>query len=223
MVYLGTINVIWIKHIRSHLLTLYYFAAFQFAPTTPYFICKVRKLREILKRNNYSSGIIEQFIKSFLNKLYVPKKVIATVPKKQLFIVLPYLGTSSSNIKRKLRTCFKNSLPHCNSKIILKSTNHLSSLFDFKDVIPKELQSHTEYKFSCGNCIVTYYGNTRRHLNVISNEHISISYLTRNRVQCKPSAVPDHLLLHKHDGDFSAFTILCQDNIDFRLLLKESI
>ena len=30
---------------------------------------------------------------------------------KELFIVLPYLGTLSSNLKQKLRACFKNSLP----------------------------------------------------------------------------------------------------------------
>ena len=96
----------------------------------------------------------------FLNKLHVPKKVIPTVPKKELFIVLPHLGTLSSNLKRKLRTCFQNSLPRCNIKISFKSTNRLSFLFCFKDVIRKELQSHLVYKFSCGNCNVTYYGKT---------------------------------------------------------------
>ena len=60
---------------------------------------------------------------------------------------LSYLGTLSSNLKQKLRTCFKHSLPQCNIKIILKSTNCLSSLFRFKDVIPKELHSDLVYKF----------------------------------------------------------------------------
>ena len=80
------------------------------------------------------------------------KKVIPTVPKKELFIVLLYLATLSSNLKRKLK--FKNSLPQCNIKII-KFTNHLSSLFRFKDVIPEELQPHLIDKFSFGNCNVT--------------------------------------------------------------------
>ena len=75
------------------------------------------------------------------------KKIIPTVPKKEIFIVLPYLGTLSSNLKQKLKTRFKYSLPQCNIKIILKSTNSLSSLFCFKDVIPEELQSHLVYNF----------------------------------------------------------------------------
>ena len=72
---------------------------------------EIENLREILKKNGYPSGIIEQSIRLFLNKLHVPKKVTPTVPKKELFIVLPYLGTLSSNLKLKLRTRFKNSLP----------------------------------------------------------------------------------------------------------------
>ena len=129
----------------------------------------------------------------------------------------------SSNLKQKLRTCFKNSLPQCNIKIILKSTNRLSSLFRFKDVIPKELQSHLVYKFSCSNCNVSYYGKTERHLNVRPSEHIGISRLTGKRVECKPSAVSDHLLMLNQDSNFNNFPILCRDNNSFRLLLKESI
>ena len=40
-------------------------------------------------------------------------------------------------------------------------------------------------------------------------------------VECKPSAVSDNLLLHNHDSDFNDFTIQCQDNNGFRLLLKD--
>ena len=43
------------------------------------FHLEVENLREILKKNSYPSGIIEQSIRSFLNKLHVPKKVIRTV------------------------------------------------------------------------------------------------------------------------------------------------
>ena len=94
-----------------------------------------------------------------------------------------------------------------------------------KDVIPKELQSHLLYKFSCGNCNVTYYAKTERHLNLRSSDHIGTSHLTGKSVECKPSAVSDHLFrsLHNHDNDFNDFIIQCWDNNGFRLLLKESI
>ena len=122
----------------------------------------------------------------------------------------------SSNLMRKL----KNSLPQCNVKVVLKSTNHLSSLFRFRDVIPKELRSHQVYKFSCSSCNATNYGKTERHLNARASEHIGLSLLTGNRVACKPSAKSDHLLLHEHNNssynDFS-----CCENNAFKLSLRE--
>ena len=126
----------------------------------------------------------------------------------------------SSNLKRKLQ----NSLPQCNIKVILKSTNHLSSLFHFKDVIPKELRSHLVLKFSCCSCNATYYGKTEHHLNLRSGEHIGLSPLTGNRVVCKPSAISDHLLLHEHNNsNFDDFSILCCESNAFKLSLTESI
>ena len=62
-----------------------------------------------------------------------------------------------------------------------------------------------------------------RHFNMTSSEHIGTSHLIGKRVECKPSAVSDHLLVHNDDGDFNGFIILCRDNNSFRLLLKESI
>ena len=189
------------------------------------FHLEVEKLREILKKNSYPSSIIELSIGTFLNRLYVPKQVYSTAPKKELLIILPFLGTMSSNSKRKLQTSIQNySLTQCNIKVILKSTNHLSSLFRFKDVIPKELRSHLVYKFSCSSCNATYYGKTERHLNVRSGEHIGLSPLTGNKLVCKPSAISDHLLLHEdNNSSFNNFSILCCENNTYKLSLRESI
>ena len=101
--------------------------------------------------------------------------------------------------------------------------NRLSFLFHFGDFAPKELQPHIVHKFSCRNCNITYYHKNKHHLNVRSNEHIGISHLTGKRVECKPSADWDHLLLYNHDSDFNDFTILCRDKTGFRILLKEFI
>ena len=70
-----------------------------------------RNLREMLKENSYTSGDYRAIHKIFFKQTLCSKKVIPTVPKKELFILLPYLGTMPSNLKRKLGTSFKNSLP----------------------------------------------------------------------------------------------------------------
>ena len=92
-----------------------------------------------------------------------------------------------------------------------------------EDVIPKELKLYIVYTISCDNCNVTYHGKTEHHLSVRSSAQLGISHLTGKRVECKPSAVLDYRLLHNHDSDFNYFSILCQNNNGFRLLLKESI
>ena len=65
----------------------------------------------------------------------------------------------------------------------------------------EELCSHIVYKFLCSNCNITYYGETERHLNVRSREHLSLSALTGKRVNNKKKlAVKDHCLFFNHMG-----------------------
>ena len=56
---------------------------------------EVKHLSNILKCNNYSVNITDQCIKKFLDKLYVPKQIIPAVPKRELLVVLLFLGTFS--------------------------------------------------------------------------------------------------------------------------------
>ena len=125
----------------------------------------------------------------FLKKLYFPKKVIPTVPKKE-----PCSSSLSGN-----------NVIQCNIKIIFKFRNHLFSFFRFTNVMSRELQSHIVYKVLFGSCSGTYYGKTKRHLKVRSSEYLGISHLTRRRVECKPSAVSNYL---QHNHDINLMTLL---------------
>ena len=168
------------------------------------------QLRQIFKCNNYPVALIDQCVKTFLNKIYVPKRILINVPKKDVLIVLPFLGQFSLNLRSRLYNCFKKTLPQCNIKVIFQSKNRLSNLFRFKDSMKNfELRSHIVYKFLCSNCNTTYYGETGRHLNVRSGEHLSLSALTGKRVNNnKKSAVKDHCLFFNHVGSFEDFSIL---------------
>ena len=128
------------------------------------------------------------------------------------------------SLRSKLYNCFNKTLPQCNIKVFLQSKNFLRKLFRFKDSIPKELRSHTVYKFLCSNCNITYYGQTERHLNVRSGEHLSLSSLTDKRVNNnKKSAVKDHCLFFNHVGSFEDFSILTYESNPFKLLIKEAL
>ena len=51
--------------------------------------------------------------------------------------------------------------------------------------MPKGLISDVVYKFQCGPCNESYYGESIRHLHIRSREHIGLSPLTGKKV--KPS------------------------------------
>ena len=188
------------------------------------FHLEVGQLRQIFICSNYPVDLIDQCVKTFLKKIYVPKRILITVPKKDVLIVLPFLGQFSSNLKSKLYNCFNKMLPQCNIKVIFQSKNRLSNLFRFKDSIPKELHSHIVWKFLCSNCNITYYGKTERHLNVRSGEHLSLLTLTGKRVNNnKKSAVKDHLLFFNHAGSFEDFSILTYEPNSYKLLIKEAL
>ena len=99
----------------------------------------------------------------------------------------------------------------------------LAKAFHFKDRIREELTYGVVYKFQCGLCNESYYGECVRHLDVRIGEHIGISTLTRKKVKPKGSAVSDHLLLCKHSPSFENFSILTKENKNFLLELKESL
>ena len=156
------------------------------------------------------------------NKYRVREKVI-TVPKKTLFLDLPYLGPLSLQTRTKLRKSLKGILNCCKLQIVFKSQYKLAKAFHFKDRISKKLTSGVIYKFQCGFCNESYYGECVRHLNVRIGEHIRISPFTKKKAKPKGSAVSDHLLLCNHSLFFENFSVLTKENKKFLLELKESL
>ena len=162
------------------------------------------KLIGVFKNNGYPENFINNCFKVFLDNKYRvrERERVITVPKKTLFLVLPYLGPLSLQTRTKLRNSLKGILNCCKLQIVFKSQNKLANAFHLKDCIPKELTSGVVYKFQCGLCNESYYGECVRHLNVRIGEHIGISLLTKKKVKPKGSAVSHHLLLCNHSPSF---------------------
>ena len=146
------------------------------------------------------------------------------VEKKQLLIILPFLGHLSFEARNRLNSCIRHQLPSCSLRIAFQSKTLLSSLFKFKDSIPKYLCSRLIYKLSCTCCNTTYYGETERHLFARASGHLGITPLTQKRVKNpKKSAIMDHILLERHNAKYDDFSILIPENNQFKLHLKESL
>ena len=106
---------------------------------------------------------------------------------------------------------------------MFKNKTRLGNNFHFKDQIPKDLTSGVVYKFQCGLCSESYYGECMRDLNVGLGEHIGISPLTRKQFKPKTSSVADHLLLCNHSAYYDDYSILTRENKTFLLELKKSL
>ena len=116
-------------------------------------------------KNNYPPNFTDLLIKSFLKKLYTPKVMVQNVPKRNVF-KLPFLGGTSFRIQKKLQKLFSDKLTSCNLKIV--------SMWYLRVKV---------YKYECGGCNTSYYGNTKHHFEVRICEHLGISHLTGKKAK----------------------------------------
>ena len=102
---------------------------------------------------------------------------ITTVSKKTLRLVLPYLGTQSLRLKKKLNKLLKEQLKSGKLEIVLKTTKRMSLCFRFKDAISRYLLSGVIYEYKCLMCISRYIGSTYSYWQKILEEHLYMSAL----------------------------------------------
>ena len=157
---------------------------FQICSTYEKFHEKIVLLKDIFKRNEYPKAFIDKCITNFLNKLFVSKKIVHTSEKKQVLIVLPFLGPLSFEIRSRLQKCLKSYIPYCSLKVVYQSKNRLFSVSQFKDKIADcKLSSHLVYTFLCSYWNATYYGQTQRHIFVRACEHLATTLLTDKPIE----------------------------------------
>ena len=185
---------------------------------------EITQLKEIFEKNGDDNKLFDRCLRSFLNKIYSKKVPQHPVPKKDLYIFLPYLGKLSLSARSTLEKTIRDFLPCVNLKVVFRIMNRLSSKFTFKDKISKEMRSLLCYKFQCSSCNATYYGKTKRHFKVRVSEHMGVSACTdKNIKSTKNSAVRDHMLVCNNNVSFEDFSVLANGTNDFRIKLQESL
>ena len=148
-------------------------------------------------------------LKFFLINSILPQKNYQTVKKKQLLIILPFLGHLSFETRNRIKSCIRNQLPFCSLRIAFQSKTRPSNLFRFKESVPKYLCLHLIYKFPCSCCNLPYYCENERHLFVRASEHLGITPLTQKKVKNpKKCSIMDDILLEGHNATYNDFSIL---------------
>ena len=187
---------------------------------------EIDHLKNILIKHNYPLNFIDLCIKSFLNKLHTPKVMVSNVPKRDVFVKLLLLGSTSFQIRKKLQKLLSDKLTFCSLKIVFTSPVRVKSLFSFKDKLPKMLLSGLVYKYKCSGCNATYYGKTKHHLKVRICEHLGISHIAGKKVKIdnnKLMAIQEHLLCQNYSPSFEDFSILTWESTDLKLKIMESL
>ena len=177
-------------------------------------------LKDIFRNNEYPQFFVDKCLKKYLSKLFVPKRIIHTVDKKQVLLVLPFLGTLSFEIRSRLQNCLKiTSFIH-----YYQSRGRILNFFNFKGVVNTKLSSHIVYKLMCSCCSTTYYGQIQRYFFVRASEHLGITPLTSKFVKTpRKSAIFDYMLLNGNKASFDNFSILLRESNPFKLQLKKSL
>ena len=174
-------------------------------------------------KNGYPIQLIDRAITTFLGRLHKPKAKDEC--QEAAMIVLPFLGSYSKLIEKKIKQSLRQHLPNARVNFVYRASTRLHSLFSFKDQIPSYLHSGVVYRYTCSRCKSTYIGETIRHTKRRYYEHMGRSALTGKLLTRQvPSAVSEHNKTCKNTIEESDFTILCKDNVsEYNLQVKETL
>ena len=110
---------------------------------------ELEKTKTLLRKNMYPKSVIDNQIKTFLDKQFTVDSVTTSEKQKSLHYKLPYIGHFSHKTRKKLRHIYEH---FCKDNKIAFSPLKRSSFFSCKDTLPKFLQSYVVYQFTCAGC-----------------------------------------------------------------------
>jgi hypothetical protein len=178
----------------------------------------LKKLKQLLLRNQYPSEVIEREINICLEKYSSNnnKKMDVDpnqVKSKKRFIVLPYVSKKCEDFARNLKKVINNSFPSIEMEVAFQAPKYIANYFPYKDKIERpEEHANVVYHIKCLACDADYIGKTKRILIHRIKEH--------NKIES--SACAAHMVTNPgHHMDFENINIIDQASNDMKLKIKE--
>ena len=173
-------------------------------------------LKNSLLQNGYPRGVINYNVNDLLHKYKdKPSKPTLRVPKKDVTLVLPYLGLHSDVITRRLKSCVNKFIIWLIIIIIWLIIWFRQPQGCFSEHPQK---SRIVYKASCWDCDAFYIGKTKRRLHDRKTEHFKA--LTQIG---HASAVAEHPISTGHNIKWDHFEILASGQCDLQCKIKETL
>ena len=178
---------------------------------------------EFFEDNGFPVKLVHGHIRRLLLHKSTPPNAVLTVPKKEVYANLTYIGSNSKLMKSELQKVISQFFPHIDLKLIFCNKFTTASLFHFKDKIPLHLRSGIVYKYSCAECSACYLGSTLRAFYVRRAEHRGLSHRTG-----RPLGVPAQSSIRAHgercvSARDSFFKIVDYESNKIKLRILESL
>ena len=208
---------------KTNLIKCLIYRAFRICSTENGFLSEIDFLRSYFCQNKFPLSVFNRVFRESLCSLYNCKPPVITVPKRDVFLKIPFLGIQSFRMKRRLKSVIEHFYPQVNARIIFQSSNSIQNFFKFKDRIPLSLASSVVYQYTCRQCSATYIGETKKQLKVRISQHKGISFRTNRPLSSFDSSkIYEHAFDNNHPISDDLFKILSNSNV-FDLKFLESL
>ena len=106
-------------------------------------------IKSTLLKNGYPLNFIDSILHKYLSSTFECKLIYSTVPKKDIFLRLPFFGFESFRIKKDITKLIHNAFPQVRVCILFERGKTLGDFFPFKDQMPKIVSSGIVYRVQC--------------------------------------------------------------------------
>ena len=213
------------KYKRNLVATLVY-RAYHLCSSYESIDLELNEIKNFLNKNGFPQKFLDTWIGKTLNKLINPpkKESLISPERKPVFFCMPFLGTHSFQIKKRLTKLLLEFYPQVSLRMVFTSHSSIGSYFRFKDRIPEDLRSSIVYLYKCDSCNASYIGKCERHLRTRTAEHEGRSVRTGCFLS-KPShsAIRDHCHTHDHLFSKQNFSILGSTRDKLELTIMEAL
>ena len=170
------------------------FRAYNICSNWSIFHKEIEFLSKFFTQNSFPTNTFPKIVNSFLSNKYLQPFQECTVPKKIVFVPLPFMGMLNKQIKKELNSSLSRLYPMVDFKFSFNNPFKINSLFKFKDTLPLLMRSRVVYKYNCPKCnLGTYVGSTDRLLKIRIDSHRGVSYRTGNPLNTlDPSPIRSH-------------------------------
>ena len=84
------------------------------------FYCELQNFKQIFSLNGYPTSLIDNCIRTFLDKIFSPKPLVHSCSKMILFFCIPYTGQHGLQIRTQLRKLLSKAYPHISIPFVFR-------------------------------------------------------------------------------------------------------